>query len=589
MDLMPKSPDLRRNARALFWMGWQVTDIADHLGIPRTTVESWKGRDGWSDAQAITRIESCIEAKLISLVLKEPKTGADVRDIDLLARQIERLARVRRYGEPGGHEGDLNPAIGERNRKNSKNRPVKNHFTDEQAAKLIALFEGGLFDYQKFWAAAGQERSRVILKSRQIGATYYFAREALVDAIKTGRNQIFLSASKAQAHVFRQYIVAFAKEVEVELTGDPIVLSNGAILYFLGTNARTAQGYHGNFYFDEFFWTFRFTELEKVASGMALHKKWRKTYFSTPSSVSHQAYPFWTGEAWNKKRSKVDRLDIDVSHSALRDGLRGPDRKWRHIVTIEDAQRGGCDLFDIDELREEYTADQFANLLMCEFIDDNASVFPLEMLQRCMVDSVEEWEDVDWRAMIEGGRPYGDRPVWLGYDPSHTGDRAALVVIAPPARPGAKFRLLEKHQWRGMDFAAQAKAIKDICARYAVAYIGIDATGMGLGVYQLVQQFYPGARAITYSPEVKTRMVLKAHDTISRGRFEMDAGAIEVAQSFMAIRKSVTNSGRAVTYEAGRTEETGHADVAWAVMHAFDHEPLTAASGQPRSSRMEFF
>ena len=140
-----------------------------------------------------------------------------------------------------------------------------------------------------------------------------------------------------------------------------------------------------------------------------------------------------------------------------------------------------------------------------------------------------------------------------------------------------------------MDFAAQAKAIKDICGRYAVAFIGIDATGMGLGVFQLVQQFYPGARAITYSPEVKTRLVLKAFDTISRGRFEMDAGAIEVAQSFMAIRKSVTTSGRSVTYEAGRTEETGHADLAWAAMHALDNEPLTAASGQPRASRMEFF
>lgn len=30
----------------------------------------------------------------------------------------------------------------------------------------------------------------------KIGATYYFAREAFVDALKTGRNQIFLSQGK---------------------------------------------------------------------------------------------------------------------------------------------------------------------------------------------------------------------------------------------------------------------------------------------------------------------------------------------------------------------------------------------------------
>jgi hypothetical protein len=86
---------------------------------------------------------------------------------------------------------------------------------------------------------------------------------------KTGRNQIFLSASKAQAHIFKHYIKAFAADVcGVELTGDPIVLSNGAELLFLGTNYRTAQGHHGNFYFDEFFWTHGFNELEK------LHRQW---------------------------------------------------------------------------------------------------------------------------------------------------------------------------------------------------------------------------------------------------------------------------------------------------------------------------
>lgn len=100
----------------------------------------------------------------------------------------------------------------------------------------------------------------MILKSRQIGATYYFASEALIDAIETGRNQIFLSASKAQAHQFRSYIVSFAKLVGVALTGDPMLITSdlrpeeeaAAELHFLGTNFRTAQGRHGNFYFDEF-------------------------------------------------------------------------------------------------------------------------------------------------------------------------------------------------------------------------------------------------------------------------------------------------------------------------------------------------
>ncbi len=40
-----------------------------------------------------------------------------------------------------------------------------------------------MFDYQRHWWEAGNKhRIRNVLKSRQIGATYYFAHEALIDA-----------------------------------------------------------------------------------------------------------------------------------------------------------------------------------------------------------------------------------------------------------------------------------------------------------------------------------------------------------------------------------------------------------------------
>lgn len=591
MLLPPTVPDPRRVARSLYWLGWGEVQIAEHLRIPYGTVASWCSRDKWKDAACITKMESCLEVRFCALVAKEAKTGGDYKEIDLLGRQIERLARVRRYEAPGGHSGDLNPAIGERNSAASKKRAVKNHFSPEAAAKLREAFMDELFGHQALWQAAREERTRAILKSRQVGATWYFAREALLDAVETGRNQIFLSASKSQAHVFRQYITQFAKMAcGVDLTGDPIVIDRGegeepATLYFLGTNARTAQGYHGNFYFDEFFWTFRFQELNKVASGMATHKRWRKTYFSTPSSVNHEAYPFWTGDLWNRRRAKGERQAIDTSHKALQHGARGPDRMWRNIVTINDAEAAGCDLFDIAELKDEYNPADFSNLFLCEFIDDTLSVFPMALLQPCMVDSWEEWEDFQPVAV----RPYGNRPVWIGYDPSLTGDSAAILVLAPPDTPGGKFRVLERHQFRGMDFAGQADAIRRLCLKYTVTYIGIDTTGIGAGVMPLVKAFFPNATAIHYSPEVKSRMVLKAYDVISRGRLQFDASWIDLAQSLLAIRKTMTASGRAVTYEASRSEETGHADLAWALLHALINEPLEAPHGGGRRSIAEFY
>lgn len=577
--------DPRRQAALLYWQGFSVPQIADMLQTKRPTVQSWKQRDHWEDTAPLNRVESTLEARLIQLYAKPSLTPHDFKVADFLARQMERFARINRYGQTG-NEADLNPRVANRN-KGERKKPTKNFFSDEAIEKLEEIFFAESFEYQLRWHRAGLEhRIRDILKSRQIGATFYFSREALLHALKTGHNQIFLSASKTQAYVFREYIIQFARRVDVELTGDPIVIgNNGAKLIFLGTNSNTAQSHNGDLYVDEIFWIPNFQKLRKVSSGMASQSHLRSTYFSTPSTLAHGAYPFWSGELFNRGRARAsERVDIDISHDVLAAGVACPDGQWRQIVTIEDALAGGCTLFNLEQLRQENSVDDFRNLFMCEFVDDKASVFPFEDLQRCMVDSLEEWEDFAPFA----DNPFGSRPVWVGYDPSHSGDSAGCVVLAPPVVAGGKFRILERHQWKGMDFATQAESIRQLTEKYNVEYIGIDATGLGIGVFQLVRSFYPAARDIRYTPEMKTAMVLKAKDVIRRGCLEYDVSATDITTSFMAIRKTMTSSGRSATYEASRTEEASHADVAWATMHALLNEPLTAGSGQATSSILEF-
>lgn len=577
--------DPRRQAALLYWQGFSVPQIAEMLQTKRPTEQSWKQRDQWEETAPLNRVESTLEARLIQLYAKPNLTPRDFKVADFLARQMERFARINRYGQTG-NEVDLNPNVANRN-KGDRKKPTKNFFSDEAIEKLEEIFFAESFEYQLRWHRAGLEnRIRDILKSRQIGATFYFSREALLHALKTGHNQIFLSASKTQAYVFREYIIQFARRVDVDLTGDPIVIgNNGAKLIFLGTNSNTAQSHNGDLYVDEIFWIPNFQKLRKVSSGMASQSHLRSTYFSTPSTLAHGAYPFWSGELFNRGRASAsERVDIDISHDSLAAGVACPDGQWRQIVTIEDALAGGCTLFNLEQLKRENSVDDFRNLFMCEFVDDKASVFPFEDLQRCMVDSLEEWEDFAPFA----DNPFGSRPVWVGYDPSHSGDSAGCVVLAPPVVAGGKFRILERHQWKGMDFATQAESIRQLTEKYNVEYIGIDATGLGIGVFQLVRSFYPAARDIRYTPEMKTAMVLKAKDVIRRGCLEYDVSATDITTSFMAIRKTMTSSGRSATYEASRTEEASHADVAWATMHALLNEPLTAGSGQATSSILEF-
>lgn len=567
-------PTPRVRARLFYFQGWGLTEIAEFLCASVNTVKSWKAREKWDDAPSVKRVEAALESRLIQLIAKGQKTSHEFKEIDLLGRQIERLARIHRYND-GGNEADLNPAVRNRNARPKKAPPARNSLDEEQVVALESAFHDGLFEYQRGWLTAYQTYRIIdILKSRQIGATWFWARLAIVDAAKTGRNKIFLSASRAQAYIFRAYIIAFVQDVcGVQLTGDPIILANGAQLHFLGTNAKTAQGYHGDVFVDEYFWIQRFQEFRSVVSGMAMHKKWKQVYCSTPSAITHDAYPFWSGELFNRRRKKDQRVTIDVSHEALAAGRLCADGQWRQMVTIEDAERGGCDLFDIAQLRTEYSEEEFNNLLMCIFLDDTLSSFPFILLQGCMVDSWDVWDDVKPFA----ARPVGQSRVWIGYDPSganEDGDGAGLVVDLPPDTAGGKHRILERHRFAGKDYEEQAAFILALRNKYRVEHIGIDVTGIGDAVYKIVVKSFPTATAYRYDNNLKGSMVIQAQNMMKKGRLEWDSGFSDLASAFVAIRPGLTAGGRAITYTAGRTGATGHAELAWATMHALYHEPI---------------
>jgi len=596
---------LQRQARSLYWRGWPLADIQRELGIPKyQTLASWKRRGKWDDASPRQIIEDRIEAKIASYLDRDDFNEGHMKRVDFLMRQMERSARIAKY-EGSGREGDLNPKIARRNddaAQAKRDEKRKNFLSREQWQALLDDFHDKNFAYQAGWWEQRDQRTRKILKSRQMGATWYFAREAvakIAEAVLAGeqpRNQIFLSASKRQALKFKREIVSWVKRVcDVDLAGDPIMIDFGGLtddagdplsldmvgLYPISTNSNTAQGESGDFYFDEFFWVHGFAQLRKVAAAMATHKIYKRTYFSTPSTKTHEAYAFWSGEEWNSGKAKAKQRAFDTSHKNLKTGGIMPDGSWSQVVTLEDAIAGGLGaLVDIDELREESSEDEFRNLYQCEFVDDAASSFPWARLAPARVDSFFKWRDFQPALLdIPGGRPFADAPVWIGYDPNKQGrDDAALAVVAPPDRPGGKLRVLAKFRLNDLDFQGQADFIRKIAGHFNVTDIAIDTTGHGRAVFELVKHWFPTVRSIEYSIATKTALVIKGQSLFRAGRVEFDAGWTDVMQAFMAIRPALTGSGKGVTYVAGRNGQIGHADIAWAILHAFSNEPLDVAA-----------
>ncbi|MDQ2129537.1 terminase family protein [Leclercia adecarboxylata] len=571
------SEELKGVARALYLRRATPKEIAADLNLPNARIiYYWAEKYQWADLLSHESTEDAIERRYQLLAGRNEKTDLELKEMDMLIAHATKLraqsnkhkeklaeSQGKRRDQGGGDEDDDQPRKKRQYRKNDISGLTQEDFD--------AFAEENLFGYQKHLRLNIAQQIRNILKSRQIGATWYFAYEAFENAVMTGDPQIFLSASRPQAEVFRSYIVNIAQQYfGITLTGNPIRLSNGAELRFLSTNKNTAQSYSGHLYCDEYFWVPNFAKLNEVASAMATHDKWRTTYFSTPSAKTHQAYPFWTGEEWkqgSKKRAHVPFPTFDE----LRDGGRScPDGQWRYVITLEDAINGGFNLASIDRLRNRYNETTFSMLYMCVFVDSKDSVFRFSDLEACAVET-DTWQDHN----PDAARPFGDRPVWGGFDPARSGDLSCFVIVAPPILAPEKYRVLRVFSWKGMNFRWQAKQIEKLFQQYNFTYIGVDVTGIGQGVFENIQHFaLRVAKPIRYDRNTKDQLVLKACDVVESSRIEWDKDQKEIPASFMAIRRTSTQSGNAMTFVADRTQETGHAEAFWAITHALHNEPL---------------
>ncbi|MFD2578818.1 terminase large subunit domain-containing protein [Novosphingobium colocasiae] len=321
-----------------------------------STLASWSRRDGWELASPIAVIDDRIEVKIAALLDKEPFTEGDMKRVDFLMRQLEKnrraSANMARPARKAISTSGSRRATARRPRRSGRKKR-RNFLTLDQWQALLDDFHAKNFAYQELWWEHRNERTRKLRKSRQVGATWYFAREALAkvaEAVLEGqgataldederpRNQIFLSASERQALKFRREIVGWVRRVTgVELKGKIIMLdfvgqypdeegeggepaATGPALdpvgfYFLSTNSATAQGESGDF----------FTSMNMPGCRIFFGAEWRRQrhgdaqdlqedlFFSSPSIKTHASYAFWNGEDWNKGRAKGEQKPFDIS------------------------------------------------------------------------------------------------------------------------------------------------------------------------------------------------------------------------------------------------------------------------------------
>ncbi|MEI6896262.1 MAG: terminase family protein [Psychromonas sp.] len=543
---------------------YKVAEIAEFLALAPRTIQQWVSRFKWKKMRDDAPVELMTRQRIAHLLWIDEKHEAQLNELKMLLELQKKQDNAKHREQHQQH--------GTREKRGRPTNKVKNDVSGITAEMLKAYFDNKYFDYQK--EIHGHKNNALIngarfyLKSRQIGLTDYFSFEAFEDAVLNGENQVFISASRKQAEIFKNYIRKFALEIGgIELKGkDSLTLSNGAELHFMSTNVFSSQGFNGHMYYDEVFWTPNFKRLDDYAGGMSIQAQFRDTYLSTASSTAHEAYPKWAGPK---------ECNIDISHSTLKNGKLGSDGIFRQIITVDDAIERGATFFNMDKLHRKYPDKAvFDNLLRCVFLDDAFSFFNIKSLLACKTETLK-WKDVAFDAL----NPVGKEEVLVGYDPrgggqSENADDAGLIVALKPKQKGGVFRLIERVRLKGTSYEEQARTIESITKKYNVVYLALDVGGVGSAVAELVRKFYPSLICLDYSADMKRTMAYKAREIINAGRLQFDEAWDDLVHSFLMIRQHTTTKSNQITFISSRSKVGSHADLAWATMHILHWEPI---------------
>ncbi|MCS6720509.1 terminase family protein [Proteus mirabilis] len=217
---------------------------------------------------------------------------------------------------------------------------------------LISLYNkvDNLYPWQTRWYNHRFERNRYLHKGRQIGGSYFFVLEGLLDASLTGRNKIYISHNYDLDNEFISNEMEFVKcflGIESNAPIPKIELDNGAVLYFLPENRKSWVDIIGDIYVSEWSWFQDPSYIVSLVKSMSLNKKWRRTFYSS--------------------RSKSDNGHIADNDYFKHHKIFDEETYWDVVPSIN---REFYNFLNMENIRNDRGDDYFNEMMLCQLNGD---------------------------------------------------------------------------------------------------------------------------------------------------------------------------------------------------------------------------
>ncbi|MDP3114166.1 MAG: terminase family protein [Candidatus Cloacimonadaceae bacterium] len=409
---------------------------------------------------------------------------------------------------------------------------------------LASYIKRTLYSYQKKWLG-DKSRFRIVNKSRQIGFSFVLGIDIIIGALLRERNQLVISSSLDNATIIgdyvREHLEAMGIPVETD-TADKIKFFNGKKIRFLATNWRTARGFNGDIWFDEFAFTLQDSKMWTALVPSVTAVGGRISVVSTPKSRIDK---FW--QLWEKSNSFS-----------------------KHNVTIHDAVSAGFPV-KIEELRELFSPEEFAQAYECIPLDTSDSYIAYDLIEPCIDLSLREvkWSAGEYQRETDLGNGLDSEGCLIdrywGVDIGRTKDETAIVGVS--RRGDSPVEVRNIRELKRQSFGNQKEHLSIVCGLPHSAAMGIDRGGIGMNLHEDIQSMYPSlVRGYNFAPAVKERLakLLKRLFEERRIRIPNHSGLI---QQILSVKRSA-NKTNIFSYDT--EDKTHHADKFWALAIACD-------------------
>jgi phage FluMu gp28-like protein len=406
-----------------------------------------------------------------------------------------------------------------------------------------------LYEYQKKFLR-DKSKHRIVNKSRQVGMSQVMAWEALAYCLAERNVYIgVVSVGQKQAeNVLRMVKDAYhslpnnIKENNKLLheRADHLEFSNGTHFLSLPNNPRTVRGYHFHrLYIDEYAHIERDSELSDAILPTTT-RGGRITYMSTPLGKRGEFYRIWDSEKTTASKHEIHHKEC-------------PDFDLTHV--LEKYPDGEND----PSFRQEYC---------CEFIDDSVSLFPWDLIMRCVDSDIEEESNMTkYKEGIVAGVDFGKKI------------DSTVVIIVKRNKDNVWEIKLTREFMPPTTYTEASDFIKRNYKEWNVSKIRVDQTGLGDSVIEQLYGIGSIVEGIKLSNPVKDTIIQNLKVMMQDGKIRFPNNN-KLKLQLHSLRKSTSETGM-IRYSHPREGEIQHDDYVWALALAVYQGDYLEGLGSP--------